>query len=41
MVVFCKTNNVKGFPLSKSFIENVLGLLENKYHLHQSHEQVK
>ena len=37
MVVFWKTDKVKGIPLSKSFIDNVRGLLSNMYQMHHSH----
>ena len=37
MVGFCKTNKVQGISISKKFIDNLLGILDNTYQLHHSH----
>ena len=37
MVGFCKTSKVQGNPLSKKFIDNLLGILDSTYQLHHSH----
>ena len=37
MVNFCKTNKVKGIPLSQKFIENVIAMMENTHCIHHSH----
>ena len=37
MVGFCKTNKVQGISISKKFIDNLLGILNNSYQLHHSH----
>ena len=37
MIKFCKTDKVKGIPLSKIFINNLKGIITTKIHLHHSH----
>ena len=37
LVKFCKTNKIKGIPISKNFIENLKGIMENRTHAHHSH----
>ena len=37
IVKFCKTDKVKGIPLSKRFIENLLGIKDDGYVKHHSH----
>ena len=37
IVKFCKTDKVKGIPLSKRFIENLLGIKDEGYIKHHSH----
>ena len=37
MIHFCKTSKVKGIPLSKKFIGNVSGILQNTQCVHYSH----
>lgn len=34
---FCKTDKVKGIPLSKNFIDNLKGILNIKTYIHHSH----
>ena len=41
MVGFCKTNKVQRIPLSKKFIDNLLGILDSTYQLHHSHVRGK
>ena len=37
LMKFVRTNKVKGVPLSKTFIENLKGIIKNKVHVHHSH----
>ena len=37
MISFCKIDKVKGIPLSRNFINNVRGMLNNAVQLHHSH----
>ena len=37
LVKFCKTNKIKGIPMSKNFIENLKGIMKNTTHIHHSH----
>ena len=37
MVSFCKTNKVKGIPLSQKFVENIIAIMENTCCIHHSH----
>ena len=37
MVNFCKTNKVKGIPLSQKFIENIRAIMENTHRIHHSY----
>ena len=37
MIKFCKTDKVKGIPLSKTFIENLKGIISNRTYIHHSH----
>ena len=37
LIRFCKTSKVKGIPLSKKFIGNVSGILQNTQCVHYSH----
>ena len=37
LVKFCKTNKIKGIKMSKNFIENVIGTMKNRTHVHHSH----
>ena len=37
MVNFCKTDKVKGIPLSQKFFENIMVIMENKHCIHHSH----
>ena len=41
MVGFYKTNKVQHIPLSKKFIDNLLGMLDSTYQLHHSHVRGK
>ena len=34
---FCKTDKVKGIPLSKNFIDNLKGIMNIKTYMHHSH----
>ena len=36
-VNFCKTNKMKGIPLSQKFIENIRAIMENTHRIHHSH----
>ena len=31
---FCRTHKIKGIPLSKNFIENLKGIMDNSTHIH-------
>ena len=37
VIKFHKTNKMKGIPISKNFIKNLKGIMNNKIHLHHSH----
>ena len=37
LVKFCKTNEIKGIPVSKNLIENLIGIMNNRTHVHHSH----
>ena len=37
LIKFVRSNKVKGVPLSKTFIENLKGIIKNKVHVHHSH----
>ena len=37
LIKFLRTNKVKGVPLSKTFIENLKGIIKNKVHVHHYH----
>ena len=37
LIKFVRTNKVKSVPLSKTFIENLKGIMENKVHVHHFH----
>ena len=43
MINFCRTDKVKGIPLSKMFIENLESIMKNTHCIHHSHgtEQIK
>ena len=36
MIKFPKTNKMNGITISKNFIENLKGMMNNKIHLHHS-----
>ena len=37
LIKFVETNKVKGILMSKNFIDNLKGIMENKIHIHHSH----
>ena len=37
MIRFCRTDKVNGIPLSKSFIKNLKGIMNNKTYIYHSH----
>ena len=37
LVKFCKTNKIKGVPMSKNIIENLKGIMNNRTHVHHPH----
>ena len=36
-IKFCRTHKIKGIPLSKIFIENLKGIMNNSTHIHHLH----
>ena len=41
LIKFVTADKIKGIPLSKNFIENLKGIMNNKTHIHHSHIQEK
>lgn len=37
LIKFCRKSKMKGIPISKNFIENLKGIMENSTHIYHSH----